>query len=110
MKVRKSLVGLGIAGSLALTAAAAFAQMPGGYPGMGGGGYPGMGGGYPGMPGGAAAGAPAADANGGTVTTSSVTTTSPDMPKTGGDPLTLSAAGSLLLSGGYAIRRKFRRA
>lgn len=108
MKVRKSLIGLGIAGSLAFTAAAAFAQMPGGYPGMmGGGGYPGMSGGYPGMPG--AAGAQAGmGAPGATVTTDTTTTSTPGMPKTGGDPLTLSAAGSLLLSGGLALKRKFR--
>jgi LPXTG-motif cell wall-anchored protein len=121
MSLRKRMIGLGIAAGIAAAAVPALAQMPAGYPGMGGGGgYPGMaggGGGYPGMaggarPGGAFGGAPGAGQQNGTVTTSSTTTTQAPgtLPKTGGDPLSVAAAGSMLLTGGYALRRKFRKA
>ena len=113
MTIRKSLISLTVAGALALAGTAAFAQYPGmggGYPGgMGGGGYPGgMGGGYPGGMGGAA-GAPGTAAGSETVTTTT-TSAAPvgTIPKAGGDPLTITAAGSLLLSAGYAVRRRFR--
>ncbi|MDQ2733117.1 MAG: hypothetical protein M3Y56_15800 [Armatimonadota bacterium] len=98
MTLRRNLVGLGIAAGMALTTSLAFAQAPG-YPG--GGGAPG---GYPG----GAGGAPPATVQTTTMATDS-TTTPARLPKAGGDPLMLTAAGSMLLTAGYAVRRRFKR-
>ncbi|HET6384143.1 MAG TPA: hypothetical protein VFJ58_12190 [Armatimonadota bacterium] len=112
MSIRKSLICLGVAGTIALATSAAFAQggYPG-YPGMGGGGYPGSMGGYPGgMSGypGAASGMNGTAGSSETVTTTTATTPTGTLPKGGGDPLSVIAAGSMLLSAGFAVRRRAR--
>lgn len=101
MTLRRNLVGLGIAAGIALTSSMAFAQYPGG--GAPGGGYPG------GAPGGYPGGAAAPPTTTMTSMTTDTSTTPGKLPKTGGDPLTLTAAGSMLLTAGYAVRRRFKR-
>jgi LPXTG-motif cell wall-anchored protein len=114
--MKKNLISLGVAASLVFAATPLFAQGSSGYPGGGypGGGYPGGGGGYPGG-GGGYPGAGAYPGGGGAstqVVTTTDTTTEPTgtLPKTGGDPLSVMAAGSLLMTLGYGVRRKFRAA